>query len=292
MTPSDPHGALYAGPFHVALRRAVRRSGLTLDRLRTHLARRGIQVGLSSLSDWQTGRSLPGRVDSPRIVSALEELLEIESGALARLLAADDDDRRRIADVGVVAELLDAVGGSGHQSLDVVSKHHKLTLDAEGRTAEIWSRTVVRAPRNGVDRVAESYFGHCDPGLVQVEPLGNCRLGRRVDHTSDPAMAYEVVFGEKLRRGETWVFDMRLTDGTASMCSEFAFAFRHPFEQYVLEVQFDPGALPRNLTAFTHDDLQGGRHAQHNLVLSRHNTVHLVASAVDSGVVGIEWDWR
>ena len=291
MTPSDPHGALYAGPFHVAFRRAVRDSGLTLDRLRTHLARRGIRVGLSSLSDWQTGRSLPKREDSARIVSALEEILGIEPEALLGLLAAADD-RRRIADVGVVAELLDAVSESGHQSLDVVSKHHKLTLDAEGRTAEIWSRTVVRAPRNGVDRFVGCYFGHCDPGLVQVQPLGNCHLGRQLEHPSEPALAYEIVFGETLRRGGTWVFDMRLTDGTASMCSEFAFAFRHPFDQYVLEVQFDPGALPRTLTAFTHDDIRGGRHAQHNLLLSRHNSVHLLASAVDSGVVGIEWDWR
>lgn len=290
MTPSDTHAVLYAGPFHVALRRAVRDSGLTLDRLRTHLARRGIRVGLSSLSDWQTGRSRPKREDSPRIVAALEELLEIEPGALLRLLAVADD-RRRVADVGVVAELLDAVS-AGDQTLEVVSKHHKLTLDAEGRTAEIWSRTVVRAPHNGVDRFVGCYFGHCDPGLVQVEPLGNCHLGSRLEHPSEPALAYEVVFGERLRRGETWVFDMRLTDGTASMCSEFAFAFRHPFDQYVLEVQFDPGALPRTLTAFTHDDIRGGRQPQQNLLLSRHNSVHLVASAVDSGVVGIEWDWR
>jgi len=43
---------LYSGPFHEALRAAVRRRGLTLDRLRAHLARRGLIVGLSSLSDW------------------------------------------------------------------------------------------------------------------------------------------------------------------------------------------------------------------------------------------------
>lgn len=291
MSSSDPYGALYAGPFHVALRRAVRESGLTLDRLRSHLARRGIRVGLSSLSDWQTGRSLPKRVDSPRIVAALEDVLDLEPGALARLLTVDDD-RRRVADVGMVAELLDAVSGGGDQSVDVVSKHHKLILDAEGRTSEIWSRTVVRAPRNGIDSFTGCYFGHCDPDLVRVQPLANCRPGRRLAHPSEPALAYELLFGERLRRGETWVFDMKLIDGTESLCSEFAFAFRYPFDQYVLEVQFDPRALPRNLTAFSHDDLRSERRAEQKLSLSTHHSVHLVASAVDSGVVGIEWDWR
>jgi hypothetical protein len=28
------------------------------------------------------------------------------------------------------------------------------------------------------------------------------------------------------------------------------------------------------------------------LALSKHNTVHLIASAMDSGVLGIMWDWQ
>lgn len=291
MTPSDPHGALYAGPFHVALRRAVRESGLTLDRLRTHLARRGLRVGLSSLSDWQTGRSLPGRADAARVVSALEELLELEPSALARLLSGDEA-QRKFAKVGVVAELLDQMGKPGDQTLDILSQHHKVTLDSEGRTASIWSRTVVRAPRNGVDRYVGCYFDDCEPSLFQVRALSNCRLGRRLEHPTDPAVAYELIFDQSLGQGATWVFDRMLSSGRDDSCSEFAFAFRNPHEQYVLEVQFDPDAPPINVTAFAHDDVQGARRPLHDLTLSSHNSVHLIASAVDSGVLGIHWNWR
>src|SRR5439155_6255757 len=45
----DLDSTLGTGPFDAALRAAVSRRGLTLDRLRSHLDRRGIPVGLSSL---------------------------------------------------------------------------------------------------------------------------------------------------------------------------------------------------------------------------------------------------
>src|SRR5206468_428808 len=77
---------LYTGPFHAALRAAVRERGLTLDRLRSHLAERGIRVGLSSLSDWQHGRSRPLRAGSGRAVAGLEDVLGLPRGSLARLL--------------------------------------------------------------------------------------------------------------------------------------------------------------------------------------------------------------
>ena len=290
VNPFDPHGVRLAGPFHVALRRAVRERGLTLERLRAHLARRGLRVGLSSLSDWQTGRSLPGRADSLRVVAALEEVLELGPGALARLLSGPEG-RRRVGEVGVVADLLDRMGAPGGQSLDVISQHHKVTLDTDGRTADIWSRTVVRAPRDGLDSYVGCFFDDCDPSLFRVEPLGNCRLGRRLEHPDEAAVAYELVFGESLGRGDTWVFDMRLTNQGSNLCSEFAFAFRHPYAQYVLEVRFDPSAPPRNLSAFSHEDVGGDRQTLRNLSLSEHGTAHLVASAVDSGVLGIAWDW-
>ncbi|MFI8165454.1 hypothetical protein ACIGAN_03740 [Streptomyces sp. NPDC085931] len=42
---------LYTEPFDVALKSAIQRRGLSLERLRHHLARRGVRIGLSSLSN-------------------------------------------------------------------------------------------------------------------------------------------------------------------------------------------------------------------------------------------------
>jgi len=54
--------------FHETLRAAIRARGLTLDRVRHHLAERGCTVGLSTLSGWQHGHTRPA---SPATVHAL-----------------------------------------------------------------------------------------------------------------------------------------------------------------------------------------------------------------------------
>lgn len=88
---SDLSSVLSTGPFHAALRAAVRARGLTLERLRSHLGRRGIAVGISSLSDWQHGRSRPGPGSLPAVY-ALEQLLGLRADSLVRLLVAPDPE--------------------------------------------------------------------------------------------------------------------------------------------------------------------------------------------------------
>lgn len=82
----DLAAALREGPFHAALRAAVAARGLTLQSVRHRLARRGIQVGVTSLSYWRQGRRRPERPESMRAVQALEEILELPPHALTRLL--------------------------------------------------------------------------------------------------------------------------------------------------------------------------------------------------------------
>ncbi|GIF70012.1 hypothetical protein Ais01nite_80470 [Asanoa ishikariensis] len=255
--------------------------------MRAHLARRGVSIALSSLSDWQTGRCRPGN-DST--VAALEDVLRLPTGALSRLLRV----RRRLPDIGPVAELLDAVADSGPDDLELVSVQQRVDVDDDGRFAGLRVRTAIRALRDGVDRYVARFYGDggCDPHLLRTRPVRNCRLGRRLVHPSAPAMVYELVFEEALRAGDTWVFESRLVDPGAGRCSEFAFGFRYPAEQCLLEVQFHPAALPAGTRAFAQFDLADQRHVIGGLALSRHHAVHLIASGVDSGVLGIAWDWR
>ena len=109
-------------PFHVALRTAIRHRGLTLERLRFHLARRGVRVGLSSLSNWQNGHSRPEAAGSLRAVRALEDVLDLPPRSLVRLLARSgrpvQAHRAPIHDLTPVAELLDDFTGprsAGHE---------------------------------------------------------------------------------------------------------------------------------------------------------------------------------
>src|SRR4051812_6979901 len=112
---------LTTGPFDAALRAAVRSRGLTLDRLRAHLARRGVTVALSTLSDWQHGRRRPAIARSLPVVSALEDVLGLRSETLVELLVdpgastpAHRAYRRRGVDdrSGDLGRLLDQIPGA------------------------------------------------------------------------------------------------------------------------------------------------------------------------------------
>lgn len=65
-----------------ALRQAIRRSGLTLERISTHLAARGHRVSRTTLSNWQRGHVLPRRRATMAALRELETLLGLESGVL------------------------------------------------------------------------------------------------------------------------------------------------------------------------------------------------------------------
>jgi hypothetical protein len=281
------------GPFAAALRAAVRRRGLTLDRLRAHLARRGQAVALSSLSDWQHGRRRPRSMGT---VGALEQILGLPAGSLLRLLTDPAPDPRlgrgRPEHATALAELQSQLPGVREHPVDVVSTHEKITIDERRRCASIWSRTVVRARRDGVDRYLIRYYGDPDCVIDRVElgALENCRTGRVLRHSAGVIVA-ELLFDQALRPGETWVFEARWRDRTGGASTEHAHLCRYAGEQYLMEVRFDAGAVPLACHAFVQSGLSSDRCATTALPVNRHHAVHLLAAAERPGLRGIAWDW-
>lgn len=68
--------------FAERLSSALHSRGMTLAKVRTEMATRGLDVSVASLSYWSTGRSLPSRQNSFDIVRELESLLELSPGSL------------------------------------------------------------------------------------------------------------------------------------------------------------------------------------------------------------------
>src|SRR5262245_42616397 len=140
----DPLGT---GPFHTALRKAIRRRGLTLDRLRCHLAGRGVPVAVSTLSDWQHGHRRPGGAHPLRALRVLEEILHLPSESLVRLLIVPDADRREGDGLrllrppeglderhGVLSDLLDTLPGARDRGMRIVNQHDQVFIDAHRRS--------------------------------------------------------------------------------------------------------------------------------------------------------------
>ncbi|MEU0336840.1 hypothetical protein [Streptomyces sp. NPDC006193] len=297
--------ALRGGPFHVALRAAIAARGLPLQRVQHHLSRRGVKVGVTSLSYWQQGARRPQRPESLRAVRALEEILRLPEESLIRLLAESGErtpggraagrSYRSVNEAsGVLDRLTADLGRSVDGGLQTLGHHERVRLGARGELASREAHHIVRAHRDGVDRFVAVHRGDpgCDPGRMTVHALENCRTGRvRLDQDTGVLVA-ELLFGAALRSGDTFSFRYGVEDGTAGTSHEYLHRFGSPGGQYALQVRFDPAALPVRCHRFTQHSPAAPRGGGQELtVTGPHHCVHLVEPRIRPGVVGIAWDW-
>jgi hypothetical protein len=284
---------LETGPFHAALRAAIRRRSLTLERLRCHLRREGVSVSAASLSDWQHGHVRPGPASSGRVIRVLEQVLQVPGESLTRLLAMRDAGTELDEQGGPLGDLLDQLPGARELDLDVVTKQEKVLVDAERRATGAWVRLLVRARREGVDRKFLRFFGDpgCDLDQVRLHSLEHCRVGRVLRHPTAPVLIAELLFTEALRTGDTWVIEYALHDPTGEPCEEFAHGIRTAEQHFLLEVRFDPEMLPVDCHSYARPGLDEPRLRLADLALSNDNAVHLAVSGGAAGVIGIAWHW-
>ncbi|MFR9756740.1 hypothetical protein [Streptomyces sp. TR06-5] len=302
-THSELEQLLKTGPFHVALRAAIKARGLALHRIQHRLAERGIRVGVTSLSYWQQGSRRPARPESIRAVTVLEQVLDLPQDTLTRLLreAATAEQPtarpyRSLVDAAdalqqLLAELQAPADGGVHTVLHV----ERVRTGPRRELAARHSEQVVRAHRDGVDRYVAIHYGDpgCDVAGVRLHPGENCRLGSMRRHAPTGLVAAELLFDARLRVGETHMFSYTFEDGTAGRCDEYVRGFSFGGGQYVLQVAFDDAALPMRCRSFARTAPGARPTGVRELPLTGpHRTVHLVDQEVKPGLLGIAWDWH
>ncbi len=136
------------------------------------------------------------------------------------------------------------------------------------------------------------YYGApgCEIDRVEVVPGRNCTLGKVLRHREGGVLAAELLFGQRLQAGETWVWEAEVRDPAASR-TDCAHGFRRPEGTYLLEVRFHADALPDRVYEYFRADLYVEQHVLTELPLSVHNSVHVTTTGMTSGVVGINWEW-
>src|ERR1044072_8804493 len=218
--------ALRHGPFEAALRTAILTSGLSLDRLRTKLAERGMPVGVTTLSYWQRGLRRPERPESLRAVAMLEQILGLPDRSLMVLLGPPRPrggrDVPRFTELIKAPDALDALladlDSPAAGRLQVVSQYDKVTVNAAGAIDRIDTTSVVSAPSGGVDRALVIYTveaGDCAQ-QVTIVPGDSCRLGRTVACPLAQARVAEVLFDRRLGENDTHMlsYQVQVNDDT------------------------------------------------------------------------------
>lgn len=291
--------------FSRTLRAAIDASGLGLERIQHHLRERGADLSVATLSYWQSGRSVPGRRTSFTALTHLENVLGLRPGELASLVPRRTTDSRGVDSVpplgevmglgitlpGLVAELDSRV----RRQLETVSEHNTITVGPDRAQHSRWVRHVVRAAADGADRML--LFNHHeddDAPLPTLVPLVHCTNGPR--HVlSDPAVVVsELLFDRALDKGESIIVEYRV---------EYAAPFpryswhelrrRMSLREFVLEIRFDPAAVPTRCEWYERDlnHELGDVEVLRPVPLDGTHAARVIQHDLSPSAYGLRWTW-
>jgi hypothetical protein len=303
----DSVDMLASDAFPIALRAAIRASGLSLDRIQYRLRGRGLSISVTALSYWQSGRRRPERPESLTALKHLEDVLGVESGSLTALLGPPRprgraqrtptalpiealwDNREQLA------ALLSRMDLASDTSLTRISQHDRVVIAPDRGEQSIRVRQVLRAEQDGADRWISVYDGS-KPGkpLSRIVPVQSCRLGRVAQDQQAGLIVTELLFDRPLGRGETVIMEYEVVaPGPPYLRGDDTFCrkFRLPVRDYVVELHFAAKAIPaycRHFTVGTDDTEISPRR---ELVIDAAGRTHAVALGFGPGTFSVEWGW-
>ena len=301
--------AVQAGPeaFAVGLHAAIEASGLSLYTLQQQLAARGATVSVTTLSYWRRGRSQPERQVSLRAVALLEELLGLPEQSLSGLLGTprlrgrwaaqrQKPEVRRFDELwpddpwllGVLEEL----DAPPPDSLERLSVHDSYHLDAQRGQYLLRVRQVVRATTDRVSRCMVGFQtkeAREDPAVFNL--VRNARVGRLRHRPDSGFVLAELLLDTPLNTGDTAVFDYELLLRNGEPATNADRRFATPAREYVLQVHFDPAAVPAHCYHYERDCGDSEDRLRRPLWIGPSGTAHVVALDLPPGVVGIRWEW-
>ncbi|HET9172869.1 MAG TPA: hypothetical protein VFN97_25810 [Actinospica sp.] len=295
---------LNTGPFDEALRAAVAVSGLSLDRIQDRLKRRGSRISVATLSSWQSGRYRPERPASLLVLAELEEVLGVPAKSLTALIGPPRPRGRRLpvtADnrghtafsMMNMEEALGRMDMRWDETLTRLSTHIRMELDARGRARGMYSRLLLRAEVDGPDRWITG-FQRDDPGPpAKLRVEAPHRIGKVIENPETGLTVGEILFDRPLKRGDIIILEYTHENRMPRPYSTIMETALHvPVREYLMEVRFDPTALPESCYSFRTAELEADARPQERLLKpDAIGSVLAVALSVGPCRLGIRWDW-
>jgi hypothetical protein len=294
-----------ADGFAHAFRDAVAASGLSLESLRRRLDLRGVPLSIATLSYWQTGRSKPQRAASLEALALLEQILEVPRGHLSsRLGAARKPGRPRrptppaataahtpLPEQPVVLkETLVRLGFGAHQELVDLSTHMTVDLDETGMVTDYTVRNVVRASRDGAQRIPVYIcLERRTEQAPRLRAVGGSRVGRQIAVPETAVFVWELLLDRPLPMGTTAAAEyvISLPDGLDPEETSEYFLPRE-LSEMLMWVRFHPRKVPHELVAYSRFD---GDESVTTVDLAGRTSHQHVVHRVGPGTVGLRWAW-
>ena len=193
-----------------------------------------------------------------------------------------------------LSKLLKRIDFTTETALTKLSQHDRMDVAADWGEKRIAVRQVLRAERDGVDRTVMVYdlerIGRPFPEVVAGQ---SCQIGRVAQDEAAGLIAAEIVLDAPLARGETAIVEYALNHpgppysrGDDSYCRRFT----TPVREFVLEVQFDPDALPAYCELYTVNPEEQTT-TRRKVEVTPNGQAHAVALDFGPGTFCVRWDW-
>ena len=287
--------------FAPELRAAIKRSGLTLTGISQRLRARHRPVSVATLSNWQSGRSLPGGEQSLGVVAALEELLGRPPDSLANLVGGPRLQGRTAQEISFVGRptsrevfvaALEELGFTSAQEYAHERVIHQLAIiDSTQAVQRFEYRMTVRALESGICRLPVVHvLGENEPNIApRYIPTEGCTIGRRVAWPRRRAYGVELLLDGRLDAGQVATLAYRVemhasaTDVTGSM-----YSIPRAANDVLLEVEFRGPRRPLDCERYRRTE-SGETVAA--IRLDHRDRLQISESRFGPGTFGLRWSW-
>ena len=283
---ATPSGNLFA----TRLTQAIDNSGLTLARIRSAIAERGLSVSGATLSYWTSGRSMPTRARSRLLLEELEQVLGVEAGWLTDAIAGPTaPDGLHLSGNGEkLARAIEELGVRRDRGWQQIVVHQITTIGVDRAEKSAETRELVRAPRDGMQYWALAMTGHA--GNAVCEETAFCDVV--VSHEVEPGTTlFGFATSRPLSAGEAIGTRYRIAYPlNGDECCEVGYGLTDGSSQLLIEVRFD-GEMPRHFQRrFTPGDQSEPLDVEGPLVMCG-SRVQCVVEKAQPGIHWLSWEW-
>ncbi|OAN42733.1 hypothetical protein [Microbacterium sp. H83] len=285
----------FAGSF----RDAINERGLTLARLHEQLKVRGNRVSMATLSYWRSGARRPEGAQSMAALGDIEELLNLEPGALTALLGTTNRtgplgpnqfplDERELEEA--VKDAFAALGAEYPDTSRELTTHSVTDVGADGNIAFSMTRSILQST---VGTVSSLPLLELNPGMSTPPPVFTAVSGGRIAaHYSHPNGEVHGVLFEldvPLTAPETSIVEWSVEYPTGFPPQrETGHALARQCRELLVWTRFHPDALPDRLEERV-ETPRGLTTTE--LFLEGRTSVHQVRRAFGPGALGLSWSF-
>ncbi|TYC74105.1 hypothetical protein EH183_19170 [Streptomyces sp. CB01881] len=167
-------------------------------------------------------------------------------------------------------------------------------MDAERRGNLLRMRQVVRATVGGVARCLVVHMADEEAsGCPEITAVRHGRLGRVRRRPEAGLVVGEIMLDRPLALGDSTVFEYEVeipSGGAPTM--EYSRRFAVPVREYVLQVHFDPAAVPAHCERYDRAPGAEVDRRREQLWIGASASAHVLAPDQQPGLVGIRWEWE